>query len=126
MILVKTFLGPSKIHGVGLFAAEPIAAGVRVATFDPVWDHAFTEAQLEQMPRLLSDYIRLYAYVVSSKPGLYFISLDSERFINHSSNPNLVENGEFHVAADDIKEGEELTVNYAHLEELPPEEYTYY
>jgi SET domain-containing protein len=126
MILVKTFLGPSRIHGVGLFAAEPIAAGVRVATFDPVWDHAFTEAQLEQMPGLLRDYIRTYAYIVASKPGLYYISLDSERFINHSSKPNLVENGEFHVAAHHIHENEELTVNYADLEELPPEEYPYY
>jgi SET domain-containing protein len=126
MLLVKTFLGPSKIHGVGLFAAEPIATGAVVATFDTVWDHAFTEAQLEQMPRLLGDYIRTYAYIVSSKPGLYFISLDSERFINHSRYPNLVENGEFHVAAHHIQENEELTVNYADLEELPPEEYAYY
>ena len=126
MILVKTFLGPSKIHGVGLFAAEPIAAGARVATFDPAWDHAFTEAQLEQMPPLLRDYIRTYAYIVSSRPGLFFISLDSERFINHSRNPNLVENGEFHVAAHDIQTNEELTADYADLEELPPEAYPYY
>ncbi|HWX56848.1 MAG TPA: SET domain-containing protein-lysine N-methyltransferase [Verrucomicrobiae bacterium] len=126
MILVKTFLGPSKIHGVGLFAAERIPAGVNVATFDPAWDHSFTEAQLEQMPPLLRDYIREYAYIVSSKPGLYFMSLDNDRFINHSHHPNLVDTGEFCVAAHDIQQDEELTVNYADLEELPREEYTYY
>jgi SET domain-containing protein len=38
MLLVRTRLAPSAIHGLGVFAAEPIARGAEVWRFTPGFD----------------------------------------------------------------------------------------
>ncbi len=63
---------------------------------------------------------------MASGPGIYFMSVDNERFFNHSRCPYLIEEGEYHVAARDIQANEELTLNYVDLEGYPPEDYPFY
>jgi hypothetical protein len=43
MLLVKTYLSASPIHGIGLFAAEPIAKGTVIWCFDERVDRRFTK-----------------------------------------------------------------------------------
>ena len=43
MMIVPTYVGPSEIEGVGVFAAEPIPAGTAIWTLDERFDHLFKD-----------------------------------------------------------------------------------
>src|SRR3954469_1637143 len=47
MLLVKTRLGPSTIHGIGVFADEDIPRGTIVWSFNPLIDKALTDEEIE-------------------------------------------------------------------------------
>ena len=50
MLLVRTRLGLSPIHGVGLFAAEFIREATMIWRFGPAIDLRLTDEQIEQLP----------------------------------------------------------------------------
>ncbi len=50
MLLVKTYIGMSEIHGLGVFAAEAIADGAVVWRHNPMFDLMFDERTLAQSP----------------------------------------------------------------------------
>ena len=52
MMLVKTRVAPSGIHGNGLFAAEPIPAGTPIWRFAAGFDQEFTPAFWSGLPEL--------------------------------------------------------------------------
>jgi uncharacterized protein len=116
MLLVKTFLGPSKIHGIGLFAAERIRAGAVVWRMSPVIDLELTDDDLEALAGPARDQIHKYTYtdLVSRK---LVLCGDDARFFNHEDEPNCYDQpdaeGGKTVAARDIEAGEELTCDYA-------------
>lgn len=105
-------VGPSRIHGDGLFAAIAIKKGMRILRYTG-----------EKIPRAESDR-RLAA------GNVYIFGLDESyaidgqglgntaRYINHSCNPNCQTEQYNHtiwiVAIQDIQEGEELTYNYGY------------
>jgi uncharacterized protein len=62
MLLVSTVIGPSQIHGLGLFAAEPIPRGGKVWQFHPALDLVVPEAEVAQLPGVAQAYFRNYAY----------------------------------------------------------------
>ena len=47
MLRVETKIGPSAIHGIGLFADQLITEGTVTWEFDPVFDAAFSEEQIK-------------------------------------------------------------------------------
>lgn len=47
MLLVPTFLSQSPIHGLGLFAAEPVSQGAVVWKFAPGFDLTVAPGQLD-------------------------------------------------------------------------------
>ena len=113
MILVKTKIGPSKIHGIGLFADQFIAKGTLVQKFMPGFDSIIPESEIQKLSEPAREQFLKYAY--KNKDGQYILCFDDTRFLNHSDNPNLISNNrteEIDVAAQDIQKGEELTVNY--------------
>ncbi len=59
MLLVKTKLGLSKIHGIGLFADENIKKGTIIWKFTPDFDLKFTKAQIEKFPKQLQGYLKI-------------------------------------------------------------------
>ncbi len=66
------------------------------------------------LPDTAKDSILHYAYK-HLQTGDYVLCSDDARFLNHSENPNLISNildEEIDIAARDILENEELTVNY--------------
>src|SRR3989338_3261498 len=114
MLLVKTRLGLSKIHGIGLFADEFIKKGTLVQRFEPGFDLIISQDELTKLSEAAKSEFLKYAYK-NKETGKYILCADNTRFLNHSAEPNLTSKDiheEIDIAAKDIQQGEELTVNY--------------
>ncbi len=118
MLLVKTKIGPSPIHGIGLFAAEFIPKGTRTWTFNPHLDKFYSAAEVERMPEPARTTFKNYCYN-SSRSGNFVLCFDDARYMNHSDDANCLGNsddvveGEWgDVAVRDIQIGEEMTNDY--------------
>ena len=116
MLLVKTYLDKSNIHGIGLFAGQDIPRGTRIWEYNPLVDHVYTKQEWEELKcSLPSGFIdSMYVY---KQGGKYCLNLDNDRFTNHQDEDYNIGNSEdldndFTYALMDIKEGEELTCNY--------------
>lgn len=117
MLTVATFVAPSSIEGLGLFAAEPIAAGTLVWRFDPLLDLVFPEGHLEDYPPGTQAFLRKYGYRQRGTAGYRVLDGDNGRFMNHSDTANTDNSGETSFATRDIAKGEEITCNYAEFVE---------
>ncbi|HZM33580.1 MAG TPA: SET domain-containing protein-lysine N-methyltransferase [Burkholderiales bacterium] len=121
MLLVRTRLQRSPIHGLGVFAAEPIAAGTEVWRFTPGFDLEANPALLERQPGPFREYLLHHGYV-DKRLRLFILCCDDARFLNHSDTPNIApdytrDRHGVDIALRDIREGEELTVDYRMMEE---------
>lgn len=122
MLLVRTTVQASPIHGLGLFAAETIAAGTPIWTLVPVLDRVFPASALEGYPGHVRDYLEHYCEYFP-ETGQLVLSCDGDRFTNHSDDPNTAVQGRNApdarvVAVRDIAEGEEITCSYAVIRSL--------
>ena len=123
MLIVPVRLGPSRIHGIGVFASRTIPAGTVVWRFQPGFDQRFTREEILALPPNAQRFLAKYSNR-SSLSGLYLLDNDLGRHLNHSDDANLnsvVVPGEIEtvsVAIRDIAEDEELTEDYS-LYETP-------
>ena len=116
MLLIRTKVGPSRIHGSGLFAVDPIIRGAPIWRFQRGFDQVFLAHEFGSLPLPARDHTRWYCFV-SGETGDVILSGDHACFLNHSSTPNT---GAYPgatgpiatVALRDIEAGEELTCNY--------------
>jgi SET domain-containing protein len=119
MLLVKTYLDRSTIHGIGLFAAEPIRKGTIIWRMNPTIDIQLTAEAVESLVPAAREQIVKYTYL---DPVLrrYVLCGDDARFFNHDDAPNCLDvpdaEGGRTVAKRDIAVGEELTCDYAHID----------
>lgn len=117
MLLVKTYVGPSPIEGVGVFAAEDIKKGQLIYRFDPLFDKLVPKSLIETGPEHLAAFVKRYGYPYNLDPTMFVIDLDHGRYMNHQDLPNTdftgVTDG---FATRDIKAGEEITCNYNEFE----------
>jgi uncharacterized protein len=120
MLLVSTLIGPSAIHGYGLFAAEPIARGTRVWAFHPALDLVVPEAEVAGLPAVAQAYFRNYAYRPLAEEGVWYLNGDYAKFMNHAAEPNLTEVDGCNLALRDIAVGEELTCDYFQFDRDAP------
>jgi len=116
MMLVKTRVAPSRIHGLGLFAVEFIPQGAPIWRFEPGFDHDFSPAQFATLPALAREHTRWFCFV-SKQNGHVILSGDHACFINHSTSPNTGSpessmGSVTTVARRDIAADEEITCNY--------------
>lgn len=111
MLLIHASAGPSAIHGTGLFAREPIAAGTLIWELRTGFDREFTIDQLEALPTADREAIRRYLYVDVTS-GLSVLCADDARYMNHADLPNTRTAGRQTFAVSDISAGEELTCDY--------------
>ncbi|TSC60821.1 MAG: Nuclear protein SET [Candidatus Peregrinibacteria bacterium Greene0416_62] len=113
MLLCKTTLGKSPIHGIGVFAAHDIPKGMVIWEFTRGIDQEIPAASIEKLPALAQACIRKYAY---RKPDsdIYVLCGDDTRFFNHSEEPTVISSSEDgpDIAVRDIRTGEELTIDY--------------
>lgn len=116
MILVKSRVGPSGIHGNGLFAVKPIARGTPIWRFFAGFDHDFPPETWNALPEPARHHVRWFCFV--SRANLHLIlSGDHACFINHSPTPNTgappnATPPVTTVALRDIAAGEEITCDY--------------
>ncbi len=120
MLLVKTYLAPSPIHGIGLFAGEEIKKGTVTWRHDPIFDIGISQEQLDALPDIQASLMRTYLFF-SEPHKMYILLGDNARFINHSENPNICYEAfaKGTVASCDIAKGEELTEDYETFEGRP-------
>ncbi|HZH27183.1 MAG TPA: SET domain-containing protein-lysine N-methyltransferase [Azospirillaceae bacterium] len=112
MMLVPTYLKQSPIHGLGLFAAEPIPKGTAMWRYQEGVDIMIPLPLVATLPDLAQAYLRRYAYETPQFPGGLILNFDNSRFINHSTDPNTDNTGEVTVARRDIAKDEEITCDY--------------
>jgi len=116
MLLVPTFLAPSPIHGIGLFAAAPIPAGTILWRLDESFDRAVDEVELARLDVVAQLQVQRYAYVDPVR-RVRILCGDDARFFNHADDANCRDepdsDGTATVAVRDIAAGEELTWDYS-------------
>jgi uncharacterized protein len=116
MLLVKTWIGMSSIHGIGLFADEFIPKGSSTWEFLEGFDLRLSPSVLERLSVPARTQFLHYSYF-HADTGLYELCSDDARFFNHSDTPNtasfsLSSGDEVDRALRDIADGEEITCDY--------------
>ena len=120
MMMVKTKLKKSPIHGFGIFSDQNIKKGDVVWKYNPIIDKKITPKEYKSLPLLAQKYIDKYGFKDHDK--MWVMCGDDARFFNHSIKPSCKEDGvenerdNITTAARDIKKGEELTSNYNHFD----------
>lgn len=124
MLLVKTHIKNSPVHGIGLFASEFIPKGTLIWKHEYGFDSVISDEKKLSLPKLSQDFIEFFYYY--KKDFGWTILGDNSRFINHSENPNT-DSQEFFttVSNKDIQEGEEILENYYHFNDKEPKENDY-
>ncbi len=120
MLLVPTKLGPSSIHGIGIFAAAPIAKGTVVWKLNPVIDVCLSEPAIQDLSEPARKQVKSYVYL-DNRTGERILCGDDARFFNHAENPNVVDDpiDPYQcVASRQIAVGEELTHDYFSFDAL--------
>lgn len=114
MMMVKTEIRPSPIHGSGVFLLEPVRKGGLVWRYDSRIDRTYSPAEIESLPAHVQDYLKTYCTWHESA-GVWVLCGDNGRYFNHSDEPSTVSDGiafgQDH-AARDLAVGEELTSDY--------------
>src|SRR2546422_853199 len=92
MFLVKTRIGPSKIHGIGVFAEERIPKGQMIWVFDGRIDVRVPISDLPTFPPPMRAFLRKYGYEEMHE-GRRTIVLcgDHARHVNHSNDANVTD-----------------------------------
>lgn len=88
MLLISTYVAPSRIEGVGIFAAEDVAAGALIWRLEPGLDRLFTQEDVETLPAVHRAFVERYGYPYPHDPEITIVELDNGRFMNHSTSPN--------------------------------------
>lgn len=111
MLRVPTYVAPSSIAGVGLFAATDLPANAVIWEYAEGVDWKITPSELILFPEPFQSRLRHYLYQEDS--GVYVLCGDNAKYMNHSDHPNCDDTGgEYTVTTRAIKAGEELTCDY--------------
>ena len=119
MMLIPCRLEPSPIHGIGLFANAPVAAGELVWRLDREWDRVLPMDLLPALAPVQQASLSRYAYFDDGLQALVLCA-DDARFMNHSDHPNVgpVVDGTC-AALEPIPANAELTCDYRALDSRP-------
>jgi SET domain-containing protein len=115
VLRIPSRVGPSAIHGLGLFATEPIPAGTVVWRLDPGLDVVLDEGLVADLPVAARAHLDRYAYPDPVRRARV-LCVDDARYFNHAVPANCgdspSEGPDVTVALRDIPAGEELTWDY--------------
>ena len=112
MFIIETFVGPSAIHGNGVFSCINVSAGSEVWRFHPPFDQVLLDSDVAGLPQMAKDFIEMYAYRCVDLGGKLVLSGDNARFLNHSDDPNTQELPFSSIARRSINAGDEITCDY--------------
>jgi uncharacterized protein len=117
MLLVSTYVAPSQIEGVGVFAAERIPAGRLIWKLDPGFDRLVGRDSVLELEPAMRAFIQRYAYPLMADPSLLVVELDNGRFMNHSATPNTrFDDPDAGYATVDIAAGDEILCDYGEFD----------
>jgi SET domain-containing protein len=109
MLLVKTYLDKSAIHGLGVFAGEFIRKDTKIWRFVEGFDRAYSPKQFAKLPKPARDFIRSHGYRVD---GEIIFTADYDHHMNHSDRPNTYLRNGYAIARSNIAKGTEITNDY--------------
>ena len=113
MLLVNTYLGMSKIEGIGVFARHAIPAGTLIFKLDTRFDRLVPRDVYDALTGEPKNYLERYSYPYKKDETLLVFEADDGKYMNHSERPNCeFPNGDDGFALADIAAGEELTCDY--------------
>ncbi len=119
MVNITYQLALSDIHGIGVFTREDIVKDFCVAEASPLLDINLSVEQFNSLTENERREIQHHGHY-DKVLNVWHVDFDMTRFANHSDNPNLAQKynakGYYIVALRDIKNGEELTINYEDFE----------
>jgi SET domain-containing protein len=111
MMIVKNYVAPSKIHGVGLFAGEDIQCGRKIFVLNDRTDIVMSKSSMHAYGSEFVRFMIIFAYEDFYTHDMY-ISVDNSRFMNHSSDPNTEWDRKYGWATRFISNDEEITCDY--------------
>jgi uncharacterized protein len=113
MLLIRTSLRLSPIHGIGCFTEEKIQKGQVIWEFDERIDLRIPASKLSEFPPPIQEFLSIYGYAeMYDGQKVMILCGDHSRHFNHSENPNLIDTPSKSISTRDIEAGEELTCNY--------------
>jgi hypothetical protein len=120
MLVVKTKVKESKVHGRGLFAEQNIKKGQKIWEYNPLLDLKIPRKKLLQLPSFTQKFVKYYSYL--NDKDEFVLCGDGAKYINSSDNPNtkdivtskdkLLGSEGISVASRNIKKGKEITSKY--------------
>lgn len=114
MMMVRCYLAPSAIEGLGVFSHVDVPQGGLVWLYDPRFDVSYFKDDLASVPAHFREFLERYTYDHPTDPERIVLDCDEGRFMNHSATPNVdLTNPHRGIAARPIRAGEELTCDYA-------------
>ena len=114
-------LKPSPVHGIGVFALRDIPKGCKTLFSRNVGEWIRVPiSDIDQLPDQTRNMVETYCLYDETHyylPDYGFKVMDMVNYLNHSSSPNVisVNDGEYFESIREIKEGEELLVNYGEI-----------
>jgi len=114
MLRVRTKVGQSKVHGLGLFAEEFIPKGTITWAYDAGYDLSYTQEDIDHVSPPAKEFLLYYCYFDTGIKK-YVLCADNLRYINHAKNPddeNIISTPRQDIAARDIQPGEEMMCDY--------------
>jgi len=109
MLLVKTYLDKSAIHGLGVFAGQFIRKDTKIWRFVEGFDRFYSPKEFARLPKPARDFIKFHGYRVD---GEILFTVDHDRHMNHSDEPNTYLKSGYAIARCSIRKGEEITNDY--------------
>jgi SET domain-containing protein len=113
MLTVSTYVAPSAIEGIGVFAGEYIERGRLLWSLNTKFDIFVRREEIELLPSHMQNFVARYCYPHLELPDIVIVDSDNGRFMNHCLTPNT----DFRIfdrgyALVDIAPGDEITCNY--------------
>lgn len=114
-------LKPSPVHGIGVFALRDIPKGCKTLFSRNVGEWIRVPiTDIDQLPDQTRNMVETYCLYDETHyylPDYGFKVMDMVNYLNHSSSPNVisVNDGEYFESIREIREGEELLVNYGEI-----------
>lgn len=113
MMMVRCFLAPSNIEGLGVFTSVDIRKGGLVWLYDSRFDVSYHLEDLERAPLHFREFMDRYTYPHPEDPERVVLDCDEGRFMNHADAPNVdLSNPSRGIATCRIPSGTELTCDY--------------
>ena len=109
MLLIKSYLDKSAIHGLGVFAGQFIRKGTKIWRYVEGFDRAYSSKQFARLPKPARDYIGFHGYRVD---GEIILTVDNDCHMNHSDDANTYLHNGYAIARSNIRKGEEITNDY--------------